>query len=83
MTTRTITIEVTDEQLAKMVKGLEETAPHYKVLDAAKLLQLLLQKEADNADIYLDRCIDGGGNELLGDCLDEEECKGIAEEINV
>jgi len=82
MATRTIAITVTDEQLVKMVEGLKEIEPHYKVLDAVKLLQLLLQQEADNVGVYLDNRIDGGGNELIGDVLGEKDCVGVVEEID-
>ena len=75
-----IVLEASDEQLASMVAELKKVEPQYKVLNARKLLQLLLQQEIDWVDVYLNTRIDGGGNSLIGDVLEEEDCKGIVEE---
>jgi hypothetical protein len=76
-----IILNVTDEQLANMVKSLKEYEPEYKVLNACKVLELLLKNEIEHADVYIVEKIDNGGNALIGDVLDEKDCVGVVEEI--
>ena len=76
-----IILNVTDEQLEDMVKTLNFfSGVEYKVLKPIKLLELLLKQEVDSAGGFMARCIDEGGNELIGDVLDEEECEGVVVE---
>ena len=77
----TITIEVDEIKLKEMVEHLKAVEPEYKVHDPLKLLELIIKTDLENYVGVLDRFIDGGGNSLIGDCLREEDCVGIVEEV--
>ena len=69
-----IQFEVSDDQLLQFKTEVEHMLGG-KVTDPLLLLNILLQKECDNAAVFADIIFDGGGNSI-GDVLEEGEWEG-------
>jgi hypothetical protein len=74
-----IILNIDEQQLEDMVARLKKIEPYYEVKNPLRLLELMLKVELSSGGyaMFLDNFIDGGGNELIGDCLEEKDCEGI------
>jgi len=74
-----IILNIDDKKLAEMIKALKLEQPKYEVLAPLKLLELLINTDLKGGGYvgYLSRLTDEGGNDLIGDVLEENECEGI------